>query len=103
MLEHERQLAKIDRVVVWLGGDLISGMIHPELAEENALHPLAAIRWIGERLRGFLDAVADNVGSVIEAMIVSAANAGEPTIALEDTTRCEKSTFCALYPRLGMA
>ena len=67
MLEHERRLARIDRVVIWLGGDLISGMIHPELAEENALHPLAAIRWVGERIRGFLDAVADNVREVVVA------------------------------------
>lgn len=67
MLEHERQLARVDRVVVWLGGDLISGMIHPELAEENSLHPLAAIRWIGERLRGFIDAVADNAREVVVA------------------------------------
>jgi hypothetical protein len=67
MLEHERRLASVDRVCVWLGGDLISGMIHPELAEENSLHPLAATRWIGERLRGFLDAVADNAKEVIIA------------------------------------
>lgn len=65
MLAHERQLAKIDRVVVWLGGDLISGMIHPELAEENAMHPLAAKRWIGERIRGFLDSVSDTAKEVI--------------------------------------
>lgn len=65
MLEHERQLTRIDRVVVWLGGDLISGMIHPELAEENQLHPLAAKRWIGERVRGFLDSVSANAHEVI--------------------------------------
>ena len=65
MLEHERGLAKIDRVVLWMGGDMITGMIHPELAEENSLHPLAAIRWVGERLRGFIDAVAANVAEVV--------------------------------------
>jgi hypothetical protein len=65
MLEHERGLAKIDRVVLWMGGDMITGMIHPELAEENSLHPLAAIRWVGERLRGFIDAVAAVSAEVI--------------------------------------
>ena len=94
MLEHERQLAKIDRVVVWLGGDLISGMIHPELAEENALHPLAAIRWIGERLRGFLDAVADNVGSVIVA--TSCGNHGRTTEKLR-TNEADTSYEHHLY------
>ena len=94
MLEHERQLAKIDRVVVWLGGDLISGMIHPELAEENALHPLAAIRWIGERLRGFLDAVSDNVGSVIVA--TSCGNHGRTTEKLR-TNEADTSYEHHLY------
>ena len=65
MLAHERSLAKIDRVVLWLGGDLITGMIHPELAEENSMHPLEATRWIGARLRGFIDAVAENVAEVV--------------------------------------
>ena len=94
MLEHERQLAKIDRVVVWLGGDLISGMIHPELAEENALHPLAAIRWIGERLRGFLDAVADNVREVVVA--TSCGNHGRTTEKLR-TNEADTSYEHHLY------
>ncbi len=65
MLDHERQLTRIDRVVLWLGGDLISGMIHPELAEENSLHPLAAKRWIGSRLRGFIDAASEQVKEIV--------------------------------------
>jgi len=77
MLDHERQLVKIERVVLWFGGDLISGMIHPELAEENSLHPLAAVRWIGERLRGFLDTVADNAKEIVVA--TSCGNHGRTT------------------------
>jgi hypothetical protein len=94
MLEHERRLARIDRVVIWLGGDLISGMIHPELAEENALHPLAAIRWVGERLRGFLDAVADNVREVIVA--TSCGNHGRTTEKLR-TNEADTSYEQHLY------
>ena len=94
MLEHERQLARVDRVVVWLGGDLISGMIHPELAEENALHPLAAVRWIGERLRGFLDAVADNAREVIVA--TSCGNHGRTTEKLR-TNEADTSYEHHLY------
>jgi hypothetical protein len=77
MLGNERRLADIARVVVWLGGDMISGMIHPELAEENALHPLAAIRWIGERLRRFIDCASDNADEVIVA--TSCGNHGRTT------------------------
>lgn len=100
LLDHERQLTKIDRVVVWLGGDLISGMIHPELAEENSLHPLAALRWIGERVRGFLDAVADNAREVIVA--TSCGNHGRTTEKLR-TNEADTSYEHHLYLTLAAA
>lgn len=67
MLEWERGKADITRLVIWLGGDLITGMIHPELAETNQLHPLAACRWIGERLRRLVDEAATRADEVIVA------------------------------------
>ena len=94
MLEHERRLAQIDRVVIWLGGDLISGMIHPELAEENSLHPLAAIRWVGERLRSFIDTVADNAREVVIA--TSCGNHGRTTEKLR-TNEADTSYEHHLY------
>lgn len=94
MLEHERQLCRIDRVVVWMGGDLISGMIHPELAEENSLHPLAATRWIGERLRGFIDAAADNAKEIVVA--TSCGNHGRTTEKLR-TNEADTSYEHHLY------
>ena len=94
MLAHERELTRIERVVLWLGGDLISGMIHPELAEENALHPLAAIRWIGERLRGFLDAVAGNAKEIVIA--TSCGNHGRTTEKLR-TNEADTSYEHHLY------
>ena len=94
MLAHERELTRIERVVLWLGGDLISGMIHPELAEENSLHPLAAIRWIGERLRGFIDAVSENVREVVVA--TSCGNHGRTTEKLR-TNEADTSYEHHLY------
>ena len=100
LLEHERQLTKIDRVLLWFGGDLISGMIHPELAEENSLHPLAAIRWIGERMRGFLDAVADNAKTVLVA--TSCGNHGRTTEKLR-TNEADTSYEHHLYLTMAAA
>jgi hypothetical protein len=94
MLGHERTLCDIDRVVLWLGGDLISGMIHPELAEENSLHPLAAIRWVGERLRGFIDAAADNAKEIVVA--TSCGNHGRTTEKLR-TNEADTSYEHHLY------
>jgi hypothetical protein len=94
MLEHERQLCRIDRVCVWLGGDLISGMIHPELAEENSLHPLAAKRWIGSRLRGFIDAASEQVKEIVVA--TSCGNHGRTTEKLR-TNEADTSYEHDLY------
>lgn len=94
MLEHERQLCRIDRVCIWLGGDLISGMIHPELAEENSLHPLAAKRWIGSRLRGFIDAASEQAKEIVVA--TSCGNHGRTTEKLR-TNEADTSYEHDLY------
>jgi hypothetical protein len=101
LLEHERQLADIDRVVVWLGGDLISGMIHPELAETNASHPLKALRWIGARMRTLIDAVAQQAGSVIVA--TNSGNHGRATEKLRVQTELDWSYEQHLYLTLAAA
>jgi hypothetical protein len=94
MLEHERQLCRIDRVCIWIGGDVITGMIHPELAEENSLHPLAAKRWIGSRLRGFIDAASEQVKEIVVA--TSCGNHGRTTEKLR-TNEADTSYEHDLY------
>ena len=99
LLDHERQLARIDRVVVWLGGDFLSGHIHDDTAEMAQLAPLAATRWIGERLRGFIDTVADQAGSVIVA--TNSGNHGRSTEKLRIGTEMEHSFEQHLYLTLA--
>ena len=104
MLEHERHLARIDRVIVWLGGDFLSGHIHPDTAELAQLAPLAATRWAGERLRAFIDAVAANAREVIVATSNGnhgRSNAGErkPRIG----TEAQHSYEHALYVTMAAA
>ena len=72
LLEHERQLVKIDRVVIWAGGDFISGAIHPDTADLAQLPALAALRWAGERLRGFIDQAAEMAREVTTSMVIEA-------------------------------
>lgn len=42
LMKMERAAAEIDTLVVWLGGDLITGYIHEELQESNGLSPTEA-------------------------------------------------------------
>jgi hypothetical protein len=77
MLEHERHLTNVQRVLVWLGGDFITGHIHPDCAEVAQLSPQNATLWIQGRLRGIVDAIAERVESVVVA--TNAGNHGRST------------------------
>lgn len=50
LTEIERHGAKIDDLVLWLGGDLLSGFIHEELAETNSRTPTETLLWLQDRL-----------------------------------------------------
>ncbi len=52
-IEHQRASKKIaiTDLVLWLGGDLMTGYIHPELIESNELSPTETILWLIPRLR----------------------------------------------------
>lgn len=59
LIEHERALTGIRRVVVAALGDFITGHIHDDLVEMTQLAPLAAKRWAGKRLNGVIDAMSE--------------------------------------------
>jgi len=86
LLEHERRLADIRRVVVWLGGDFITGHIHEDCVEVAQLAPMGALQFAGGLIRGFLDTVAGMADSVIVATNSGnhgRSNAGKMRIATE--------------------
>ena len=95
MLDHERQLADIRRVMIWIGGDVISGHIHPDTAELAQLAPLAACRWVGSRLRHLIDTAADNADEVVVA--TNSGNHGRSTEKLRIGTETEHSFEQNLY------
>lgn len=101
LLEHERRLAHIDRVVIWLGGDFISGHIHPDTAELAQLAPLAATRWAAERIRAFIDTVSSMARDVVVATSCGnhgRSNAGErkPRIGTEAEHSFEQHMYVML-------
>jgi len=59
LIEHEKSLTNIRRIVVAALGDFITGHIHDDLIETTQLAPLAATRWAGERLGGVIDTMAE--------------------------------------------
>lgn len=94
-LQHERNQADIDRVLIWLGGDFITGHIHPDCAEVAQLSPMNATRWIAERLRSLVNTIAVNVGSVI--VCTNAGNHGRSTEKNRIATELDHSWEQMMY------
>jgi hypothetical protein len=65
-IEHQRASGhlSIDDLVMWLGGDFISGYIHKDLERSNFLSPTEAIRWLKPRIAAGLREVRKHVSSI---------------------------------------
>lgn len=52
-IEHQRASGRIvvNDLILWLGGDLMTGYIHPELVEHNEMSPTETVRWLLPKLR----------------------------------------------------
>lgn len=94
-LEHERNQADVDRVLIWLGGDFLTGHIHPDCVEVAQLSPMNATRWIAERLRSLIDAIAANVSTVI--VCTNAGNHGRSTEKNRIATEMDHSWEQLMY------
>jgi len=94
-LRHEQNQADINRVLIWLGGDFITGHIHPDCVEVAQLSPMNATRWIAERLRRMIDTIAASVGSVI--VCTNAGNHGRSTEKNRIATELEHSWEQMMY------
>ena len=94
-LEHERNQADIRRVLVWLGGDFITGHIHPDCVEVTQLSPMNATRWIAERLRGLIDRVAQAADEVV--VCTNAGNHGRSTEKNRIATELDHSWEQLMY------
>lgn len=60
LVRKERQDVKIDTLVLWLGGDLISNYIHPELQEMNFMSPTQEIVFAQNLIGGGLKYLAEH-------------------------------------------
>jgi hypothetical protein len=97
MIEYKRSAFVIRDVILWLGGDLISGYIHPELAESNEASPIEAILFVKELIsQGIKSLLADKK---IENLYIpcSYGNHGRTTEKIRINTGAENSFEWLLY------
>ena len=50
LVHRERYSSEIKQIIVWLGGDFITGYIHEELEESNYLSPVQAVRFAKQQI-----------------------------------------------------
>lgn len=97
LLEDARHLADIRELVVAVIGDMISGYIHEELVEANAMAPLPAARFAKQHLQAGLDLLLRDAG--VERIIVPTCfgNHGRTTARPRISTGAENSFEQNLY------
>lgn len=98
MRHHGRgpEAYEIDDLVLWLGGDFISGYIHPELMENNAMSPVKAVRFAARLITGGIDYLLRET-SVRITVPCSHGNHERTTDKTRVSTRAENSFGWLLY------
>lgn len=96
LIEHEKALADIQRVVVCAMGDFITGNIHEDLIEIAQLAPLAATRWAGERLSGVIGSMAEIAPVLVVTASGNHGRVGKPRVATENQHSYEQHLYLTM-------
>ena len=102
-IEHHRASGRIviRNLVLWLGGDLISGYIHQELVESNLLSPSETVRWLIVRLRNGIATLLEYLGLDHLEIVCSHGNHGRTTLKSMISTGAENSFEWLMYCSLA--
>lgn len=102
-IEHQRASKRITirDLVLWLGGDLMTGYIHPELVESNLLSPTETVRWLLPRLHSGIATLLDRLN--LEKVVVpcSFGNHGRTTEKSRVSTGYANSYEWLMYHSLA--
>jgi primosomal protein N'' len=98
LLRHHRHSMQIDTLVLWLGGDLMTGYIHEELEESNALSPTQTVLWLMERLVAGIDFLKGHINLQV---VCSYGNHGRTTKKRRITTGAANSYEWMMYKLLA--
>lgn len=101
LVENARSLAKIDDLLVWLGGDMITGYIHEELRESCDLSDVEQVDWCEDRLAWILAHLHKELKPKSMLVVCNYGNHGRLTHKPRTgRTKRENSLEWLLYQRL---
>lgn len=101
MTDIQRAGAKIDRLVLFLGGDLMTGYIHEELVESNGLSPTETVLWLQDRVASGVEFLSKHFGEVV--IPCTYGNHGRTTVKSRVSTGAKNSYEWMLYHVLRKA
>lgn len=101
LARKERQNIKVPHLVLWIGGDLLSNVIHPELAESNYMSPTQELVFAQELFSDGLKFLADHGGFKSITIPCSTGNHGRTTEKIRVSTEYRNSYEHLLYWQLA--
>ena len=97
-----RSKVDIETMILWLGGDLITGYIHEELMENNQLSPTQACLELFKILISGIDFFVEHSGCKQILIPTSPGNHGRTTKEKRISTSCQNSYEWLLYNFLSL-
>lgn len=97
LIKKERNEVNIDTLILWLGGDFITGYIHEELVEGNYLSPTEATRFAKKLLINGINFLLEHGGFKKVIIPCSAGNHGRTTMKLRISTGYKNSYEWMMY------
>jgi ribosomal protein L21E len=97
LIEMCRSKSDINTLVLWLGGDLISGYIHEDLIEGNALSPVEASIGVYKMCISAINFLVEHGGFKKIIIVTSIGNHGRTTKKIRISTSVENSFEWLIY------
>jgi hypothetical protein len=101
LVEHHRNSFELRELVVWLGGDLITGYLHPDQQQSNTLPPNQEVLLVQDMVSNLLDSALSLPGIERVTLPCSYGNHGRTTHKPQIATGAENSFEWLLYQQLA--
>lgn len=101
LIAKERKYADIRNLVLWLGGDFLSGYIHAELVESNFMSPLEEVRYVKAMLVEGIDFLLKALPDLVISIPCNFGNHDRTTDKTRIATASRNSYTWGLYHDLA--
>lgn len=97
LIRKERRYATLNNLVLWLGGDFLSGYIHAELVESNFMSPLEEVAYVKAMLIEGIDFLLKEIPDLTMSVPCSLGNHDRTTDKTRIATASRNSFTWAMY------